>query len=230
MTSTPRLDSLAAGGTHEVFDGIRLVDGHVLTLKTRPGADMAQEVFLYRGLTAPNTEAWENEDDLEVWLTGGNFDDGSLYSDVPIQAVRDLIVQHGGEHENQEPPTDAERRSEAQARLLERMADLGGRIKDGYSASDIRAVFERICYDGGPYLVCVWEYADENGFGGSSQFYAEDEEGDLFEIRPDIYRWLSGQQETPGPVDTWICEPAAEPTEFPVSDDFHNYARVDRTA
>ncbi|ORT54613.1 hypothetical protein [Streptomyces sp. CB03238] len=101
--STPRLDSLTAGGTNRNFDGIRLADGNVLTLKVSPGAEDA-EVFLLPGLTAPDTEAWESEDDWEIWLTGGEFGDGSLYLDVPVEAVRDLIVQHGGEHENQEPP------------------------------------------------------------------------------------------------------------------------------
>ncbi|MCX4411648.1 hypothetical protein OG840_61905 [Streptomyces sp. NBC_01764] len=102
--STPRLDSLTAGGTNEVFDGIRLADGHVLTLKVGPGAETADEVFLLPGLSAPDTEAWEREDQWEVWLTGGEFGDGSLYLEVPVDAVRDLIVQHGGEHENQEAP------------------------------------------------------------------------------------------------------------------------------
>jgi hypothetical protein len=105
--STPRLDSLIAGGTNRYFEGIRLADGHVLTLNLIPGAQAA-EVFLFPGLTAPNTEAWANEDEWEVWLTGGEFDDGSLYLDVPVAAVRDLIVEHDGEHENQEPPQASE--------------------------------------------------------------------------------------------------------------------------
>ncbi|MEW1930488.1 hypothetical protein [Streptomyces sp. NPDC088360] len=108
--STPRLDSLTAGGTNENFDDVRLADGHVLTLKVHPGAEVA-EVFLLPGLTAPDTEAWENEDQWEVWLTGGKFGD-SLYLDVPVEAVRDLIVQHGGEHENQEAPEESGRTSE----------------------------------------------------------------------------------------------------------------------
>jgi hypothetical protein len=149
---------------------------------------------------------------------------------VPVETVRDLIVQHGGEHENQEPPAlDAEGKTgeEAAPDLLTRIADLRGRFEDGYSADGIRSVFGRIHDEGGPYLVCVWEYADAYGFGGTSQFYAEDEDGGLFEVQPDIHRWLSGQQETPGPVDTWVCAPVAEPTEFSVSDDFHNYAKAD---
>ncbi|MFI9186831.1 hypothetical protein ACIGXG_31950 [Streptomyces goshikiensis] len=233
MTSTPRLDSLAAGGTNGVFDGIRLADGHMLTLNTRPGAATA-EVFLYPGLTAPAAEAWGNEDDLEEWLTGGDAGGAPTYLDVPIDAVRELIVQHGGEHENQEPPvpsaeTGVETEGDTQVLDLFAIADLRGRFEDGYSADGIRSVFGRIYDEGGPYLVCVWEYADAYGFGGSSHFYAEDEDGVFFEVQPDIHQWLSGRQETPGPVDGWICAPAADATEFPVSDDFHNYARTDRT-
>ncbi|MFC7887239.1 hypothetical protein ACFUVV_35885 [Streptomyces sp. NPDC057376] len=114
MTSTPRLDSLTAGGTNKVPDGIRLADGHMLTLNVAPGGATA-EVFLFPGLNAPDTEAWENEDQWEVWLTGGEFGDGSLYLDVPIEAVRDLIVQHGGEHENQEAPYAPEKPETAEA-------------------------------------------------------------------------------------------------------------------
>jgi hypothetical protein len=102
MTSTPRLDSIAAGGTDHVFERIRLADGHTLTLQTRPDADTADEVFLFPGLTAPDTEAWENEDQWEEWLTGGNLGEGGLFLDVPVEAIRELIEQHGGEHEDQE--------------------------------------------------------------------------------------------------------------------------------
>ncbi|MEV4438108.1 hypothetical protein AB0K09_03670 [Streptomyces sp. NPDC049577] len=232
MTSTPRLDSLTAGGTHDLFDHIRLADGHVLTLKTQPGADTADQVFLMSGLTAPDTEAWENEDRWAEWLTGGDPDDGALFLEVPVEAVRDLIIEHGGEHEDQEgeqptPGARSEAGEETAPDPLTQLADLHGRFKDGYSADDIRTIFGRIFDAGGPYLVCVWDYADAHGFGGASQFYAEDEDGDLFEVQPDIHRWLSGQQETPGPVDTWVCAPADEPAEYAVGDDFHNYARAD---
>ncbi|MEU2899669.1 hypothetical protein ABZ690_35185 [Streptomyces sp. NPDC006967] len=226
MTSTPRLDSLAAGGTNKVPDGIRLADGHMLTLNVAPGGATA-EVFLFPGLNAPDTEAWENEDQWEVWLTGGEFGDGSLYLDVPVDAVRDLIIQHGGEHENQEPEQTAPK--DLDQELLAEMADLRGRFKDGYTPEDIRTVFYRIYDTTGIYLVCVWEYADQAGFGGNSQFYAEDQDGVFFEVQPDIHRWLSGQQDTPGELNTWVCARVTEPTDFPVSDDYHNYARADRT-
>ncbi|MEU5900385.1 hypothetical protein [Streptomyces venezuelae] len=102
-TSTPRLDSLIAEGTHDAYDGVRLADGHVFTLIVRPGAQVA-EVSLFPGLAAPDTEGWENKDHWEVLQTGGEASDGPLYLEVPVQAVRDLIVQHGGEHEDQEAP------------------------------------------------------------------------------------------------------------------------------
>jgi len=239
MTSTPRLDALTASGTNHVFDRIRLADGHALAFMTCPGADKADEVALFPGLTAPDTQAWVYQDSWEGWLTGGDLGDGPLYLDVPIEAVRDLIVQHGGEHEDQEnqqaaPGTGGESGQEADQDplfpgLLGDIADLHGRFKDGYSADDIRTVFGRIHDEDGPYLVCVWEYADQCGFGGDSQFYAEEWDGGLVEVQPDIRRWLSGQQETPGPVGTWLCAPVAEPTEFPATDDLHNYARADRT-
>ncbi|MFF8287438.1 hypothetical protein ACF06W_32625 [Streptomyces albus] len=124
-TSTPRLDSLTAGGTNEVFDGIRLADGHVLALKVHPGAETAEEVFLYAGLTAPDTEAWVSEDQWEVWLTGGEFGDGSLYLDVPVEAVRDLIVQHGGEHENQAVPYAPEKPETAETIATNALAEWG---------------------------------------------------------------------------------------------------------
>ncbi|MFC7872003.1 hypothetical protein ACFUS2_12755 [[Kitasatospora] papulosa] len=109
------------------------------------------------------------------------------------------------------------------------LRDLHGRFADGYSADGIRSVFGRIEAAGGPFLVCVWDYADEYGFGGNSQFYAETEEGEHFEVSPDIHQWLSGELEIPGPMSTWVCAPVSEPTDYPVSDDFHNYARTDRT-
>ncbi|UZI33961.1 hypothetical protein [Streptomyces sp. VB1] len=107
--------------------------------------------------------------------------------------------------------------------------DLYSRFADGYTPEGIRAVFDRIHRAGGPYLVCVWEYADAHGFGGNSQFYAENENGDHFEIEPDVHLWLSGLTERPAPMHTWVHGPVTESTDFPVTDDFHNYARTVRT-
>jgi hypothetical protein len=225
----PLLDHLTATGTDGSCEVIRLADGHFLSLMTGPGAETAEEVFLYPGLIAPDTEAWEREDQWEGWLTGGDFGDGRLYVEVPVAAVRELIVQHGGQHTDQSvapvPPPVEEDGPEAPATL----ADLRGRFEDGYTTSDIRAVFGRIFDESGLYLVCVWDYVDEYGAGGSSQFYAEDEDGDLSEVQPEIHQWLSGQRDVPdGPVDTWVCAPA-EQGEFAIWDGYHNYARANRS-
>jgi hypothetical protein len=231
MTSTSRLDRLTAHGTGPALDRVHLADGQGIAVRTRPGADTIDEVFVSPGVTVPDTEAWEGEDRLDAWLTGGRLSERPCYLDVPVEAVRALVRQHGGEHADQGPEwtvPGAEDETEAQEDVLPGIADLYGRFKSGYSADDIRAVFGRIYDAGGPDLVCVWDYADDYGFGGSSQFYAEDVDGNLFEVQPDIHRWLSGQQETPGPVSTWVCAAVAEATDFPVSDDFHSYARTNR--
>ncbi|MEU0287489.1 hypothetical protein [Streptomyces sp. NPDC006147] len=90
--STARFDRLIAQGT----DGaIRLADGHTISVITAAGAD-AVAVYLWPGLSAPDGSGWEDEDPAEVFLTGGNMD-GRYCCDVPVQAVRDLIEQHGGE-------------------------------------------------------------------------------------------------------------------------------------
>lgn len=145
------------------------------------------------------------------------------------EKAHDLIERHGGERQDRGGEEPAPGTGDAVPDRLAGLADLRGRFEDGYSADDIRSAFKRIHDAGGPYLVCVWDYADEYGFGGNSQFYAEDEDGNFFEVQPSIHQWLSGELNTPGPVGTWTCAPVAEPVQITVSDDFHNYARADRT-
>ncbi|MGP3777014.1 DUF3560 domain-containing protein (plasmid) [Streptomyces sp. SDT5-1] len=106
------------------------------------------------------------------------------------------------------------------------IAELHGRFADGYTDDAIRSVFGLLKEAGGPYLVCVWEYADAYGFGGNSQFYAEGGDGVLHTLSPDVYRWLDGQQTSPGPMTGWVGAPVGT-ADFPVSDDFHNYALLD---
>ncbi|MGW2540246.1 hypothetical protein ACWC5I_05070 [Kitasatospora sp. NPDC001574] len=112
---------------------------------------------------------------------------------------------------------------------LVELGDLHGRFEDGYTPEDIRSTFGRIHEAGGPYLVCVWDYADEEGFGGNSEFYVEDENGNLFEVQPYIHQWLSGERAMPVPLDAWTCAAVAGPIKIGATDDFHNYARTDRT-
>lgn len=110
--TTARLDHLAATGTNHVSDHIRLADDQMIAVFAEPGAD-AMEVFLFPGLCAPNTDAWEDRDDTELFLTGDGFH-GSLYPAVSVEAVREFIEQHGGEHADQDsPPKGASADTEA---------------------------------------------------------------------------------------------------------------------
>ncbi|MEW1639323.1 hypothetical protein AB0469_35375 [Streptomyces sp. NPDC093801] len=232
--STTRLDAVIAEGTDHGFTRIRLADGHALLVKVRPGGRAADEVLLSPGLTAPDTEAWAEEDSWEEWLTGGDLGaETGTFLDVPTEALRDLIAEHGGEHEDQEgedaaPSAGGTAAGEAAQELGAELAELHGAFEHGYGADDIRRVFGRINDEGGPYLVCVWDIADDYGFGGNADFYAEDEECKLFELKPDVYRWLTGQQDSPGPLDTWVGAHVPELVEFAATDDRHNYARTER--
>jgi hypothetical protein len=105
VTSTPRIDSITAGGAVFFHGHIRLADGLELSVQTKGCATVAEKVALPPGLAAPPTKSWANSDEddgLEDWLTGGDFQ--RLYFDVPVQAIRDLIEQHGGEHADQDSP------------------------------------------------------------------------------------------------------------------------------
>lgn len=193
-------------------------------------------------------DAWRDVEAQEqmcpLWCVVASHTSQPILNELPAphrSFVWDLLYPHGLHSE----PLDCPRASDLRALskrlvgergghgeaalgmpdLLAEIADLWGRFKDGYSADDVRRVFGRISDAGGPHLVCVWDYADEYGFGGNSKFYAEDEEGRFLEVEPGIYRWLTGEQRSPGPVNTWVVGPVAEPIEFAVGDDFHNYAR-----
>lgn len=93
--STARFDRLIAQGTDGTYQPLRLADGHTISVSIAAGAGAAA-VYLWPGLPAPEGSGWEDEDPADVFLTGGNMD-GREFGDVPVQAVRDLIEQHGGE-------------------------------------------------------------------------------------------------------------------------------------
>ncbi|MFD9453439.1 hypothetical protein ACFWBC_10155 [Streptomyces sp. NPDC059985] len=106
---TERLNRIAAAGTADGYVRILLADARMLNIKAKPHTAELEEVCLSPGITVPDTEAWENEDSIELWLAGQSGG-GSVYLDVPVEAVRDLIQEHGGEHADQDdvdfPPVD----------------------------------------------------------------------------------------------------------------------------
>ncbi|WP_330335793.1 hypothetical protein OHS33_39360 (plasmid) [Streptomyces sp. NBC_00536] len=93
---TERLHRITAAGTGRGYTRIRLADGPMIYIKARPHSTELDEVYLAPGLTAPGTDDWEAEDD-ELVLTGESAS-GTLYMDVPAEAVGELITEHGGEH------------------------------------------------------------------------------------------------------------------------------------
>ncbi|MEU6946597.1 hypothetical protein ABZ957_15415 [Streptomyces sp. NPDC046316] len=97
-----RLNRIAAAGTAEhPHSRIRLGDGHLITVTARPDAEVLDEVFLAPGLTAPATEDWSREG-VTDWGLADQEHGGSLYLNVPVEAVRQFIQDRLGEHEEQD--------------------------------------------------------------------------------------------------------------------------------
>lgn len=102
--TTPRLDRIAAT-CPAIPSRIHLADDHWITVTGfDPGAAEFEDVLLFPGLDAPDGDAWEREDLWELELTGGEGGNGGgrLFLEVPLEAVRALIEEHGGEHPEQD--------------------------------------------------------------------------------------------------------------------------------
>ncbi|MEV7657887.1 hypothetical protein AB0O39_27430 [Streptomyces anulatus] len=174
--STPRLDSLTAGGTNRVFVRVRLADDLTLALKVAPGADVADGVGLLPGLFPPAAEAWANEDRQQDWLTGGALGQGGgLYLDVPVQAVRDLVEQHGGEHAIQDLPSLIETRSGVNA------------AQCAIEALAARGISAQIDEDAGNSWLVVGEDADTGSCVVLCLFRGNDDETAVLRV-PDLDR------------------------------------------
>ncbi|MFF4179676.1 hypothetical protein [Streptomyces sp. NPDC001750] len=124
--STTRLDHAAAHGTGRIPSSIRLNDGKTITVQAGPGANCMPfpdggtgphsvpsdyagpythlEVYLSEGVDPADSDGWELEDSVELWLTSGDDgpDEGRLFYEVPVEDVRALIEEHGGEHPEQD--------------------------------------------------------------------------------------------------------------------------------
>lgn len=108
---TSILDRIVTDGTGGNHDIIRMADGQRITLTTRPGSPFGiDEVFLWPGVDAPCNDGWANEDSTELWLTAGDTGEctGRLFYEIPVEDVRALIEEHGGEHADQTSATAAE--------------------------------------------------------------------------------------------------------------------------
>ena len=120
------------------------------------------------------------------------------------------------------------------AELLEAIADLRGSMVDGYCPEDVNRILGRISDASGLKLVCVWDTYDSLGPGGDSQFYIEEDGGQLREVAGDLWRWLNDDPDdpeaptSPGSPASWPGEPADfTAADLEYDDGFCNYARRD---
>lgn len=84
--------------------------------------------------------------------------------------------------------------------------DLEKVFADGYTPDNIDRVLGLITDRTGAYLVCVWDFIDEEGSGGDSQLYLLDD-GVLYELAGDLWAWLldgaSAAPNGPGSPSQW---------------------------
>jgi hypothetical protein len=113
---TDRLDHIAAHGTGRLPRRIRLADDTVISVHAGPGAYCTPrpatsglgnapenypgpytelEVYLVEPLTAP-----------ESWREFKADEEGRLFGYVPVDLVRALLAEHGGEHVAQDSGDD----------------------------------------------------------------------------------------------------------------------------
>ena len=104
----------------------------------------------------------------------------------------------------------------------------------GYWPEDVNRILGQISDASGIQLVCVWDIYDSCGTGGNSQFYVEEQDGQLRELAGDLWRWLNDDPgdpaapASPGSPSTWPGEPADFTTaDLEYDDGFCNYARRD---
>jgi hypothetical protein len=128
------------------------------------------------------------------------------------------------------PDRDARRRLRD---LLEDGPGYAGAMIDGYTSEDVDRILGAFSAATGLNLICVWDFNDEAGTGGSSDFYVCGRDGDTFELAGDLWRYLNGDPgdpdspATPGDPFTWVGAPAGLPER--AYDAGHNQAYVDET-
>lgn len=93
-----------------------------------------------------------------------------------------------------------------------------GQFADGYDSDDVNRAFGAIKHVVGVDLICVWEYFDDAGYGGSSEFYLV-EGNTAYDLAGDLWPWLSGDTEVehPGNPQQWKGQQAND------IDSWHDY-------
>lgn len=106
--------------------------------------------------------------------------------------------------------------------------ELRGRFRYGYTPDDFRKLAEVIASDTGVELCCVWEYFDDCGYGGGSEFVIGDQ-GRFYELVGDLWPWLSADDgcdapADPGDPETWRGPLSGVPVDDLDGDGNGNYA------
>lgn len=147
-----------------------------------------------------------------------------------------LPAQEGWERANRAAAEETTTCDEQGNDLSEVLADLRGSMVDGYTSETVNSALGRITSASGLVLVCVWDYFDDFGTGGNSQFYIQQDTGRLRELAGDLWAWLNGSPAdpdtpaSPGLPSSWLGGIADITTEdLRYTDGFHNYARRDET-
>ncbi|MFF5265410.1 hypothetical protein ACFY4C_41560 [Actinomadura viridis] len=161
---------------------------------------------------------------------------------VPLRVVCESTVifddsdQSSAGRNHCSAPSEETEPAASHSRTLEVLADLRGNMVKGYTSETVNSVLGRITSASGYSLVCVWDYFDEFGTGGNSQFYIQQDPGQLRELAGDLWTWLNGSPEdpntpaSPGVPSSWLGRIADITTEdLRYTDGFHNYARRNET-
>lgn len=79
------------------------------------------------------------------------------------------------------------------ARALAVIEENRGRFENGYDDDDITRFSREL---GGVGFATLWEYRDEDGFGGASEFIVRDNaDGPWKRIHPDVFAYLVGDED-----------------------------------
>lgn len=128
---------------------------------------------------------------------------------------------------------EAHRTASLSDELMDEIEDLRGCMDDGYDADDVNRTFGRLESATGLSLVCVWEYFDDAGVGGNSQFYVSLEDDGFHEVAGDLWEWLNADPDSPstpawpGTPDSWIGAKTESKADFEWDDGRHNCAFKD---
>ncbi|WP_280454196.1 hypothetical protein [Nocardia brasiliensis] len=96
---------------------------------------------------------------------------------------------------------------------VELPAELRGALPADYTSAHVASIMSRVHDATGYRIVCLWDYHDDQEFGGHTEFHVVDEFGQLYELAGDLLGWLHGGLDAPaepGSPAGWIGVPGSE--------------------